>query len=152
MNEREIEEILKSIPEDEPRSQLEPYRELILRLRRKGRTYHRILEIVEEKFGVHVAYTTLYDFVQRRVRPRATESAAPPARGAPAPAEPPYAQPITYQSGRRYSQEEREEMRRRASVENHKPLFSVAEDTRPVFHYDPTHPLSNKPPAKKEEE
>jgi hypothetical protein len=77
MDEREIEELLKTIPEDEPRSQLEPYRELILRLRRQGRTYHRILEIINEKFGVQVAYATLYDFIQRRSRPRDEEPAAP---------------------------------------------------------------------------
>jgi hypothetical protein len=148
MDEREIEEILKSIPEDEPRSQLEPYRELILRLRRQGRPYQRILDIVNEKFGVQVAYATLYDFIQRRSRPRNEE----PAAVTPAPAETPAAQPSTDQPRRRFTQEQIEEMRRRASVENHKPSFPVVEETRPVFHYDPNRPLTNKPPAKKEEE
>jgi len=59
MDEREIEEIIKSIPEAEPRSQLEPYRELILRLRRQGRPYRLIQALLEKKFGVKVAIMTI---------------------------------------------------------------------------------------------
>jgi hypothetical protein len=149
MDEREIEEILKSIPEDEPRSQLEPYRELILRLRRQGRPYRRIQELLEEKFGVKVATPTLFRFVKRRARPRNEEPATTtPAAMTPSPAE----QPVTSQPRRRYSPEEIAAMRAAASVENHKPSFPVEEDTKPVFRYDPTRPLTNKPSAKKEEE
>jgi hypothetical protein len=90
VDEREIEEILKNIPPDEPRSQLEPYRELILRLRRQGRPYRRIQELLEEKLGVKVAIMTIHQFVKRRSRPRNEEPAAtPPAAVTPSPAEQP---------------------------------------------------------------
>jgi hypothetical protein len=77
VDEREIEEILQSIPPDEPRSRLEPYRELILRWRRQGRTYRRIRELLVEKFSINVTTPTLFRFVKRRARPRAEEPAAP---------------------------------------------------------------------------
>jgi len=148
VDEREIEEILKSIPPDEPRSRLEPYRELILRWRRQGRTYRRIRELLVEQFSIKVTTPTLFRFVKRRARPRDEKPAAPPA---PTPAAQPTAQPATYQPRLRRSQEEIEELRLRASVENHVPVYPIVEDTRPRFHFDPNRPLTNKPPVKKEE-
>jgi transposase len=59
-------EIFDSVPPDEPRSCLEPYKALILRLHNRGRTYRRIQQILAEKCGVTVAYSTLYEFVHRR--------------------------------------------------------------------------------------
>jgi hypothetical protein len=151
MDER-FEEIFNSIPPDEPRSRLEPYRELILRWRRQGRTYRRIQGLLAEQFSVEVATPTLFRFIQRRSRPRNEEPAAAPAAVTQTPAETPAAQPATSQPRRRYSPEEIAAMRAAASVENHKPSFPVEEDTKPVFRYDPTRPLTNKPSAKKEEE
>lgn len=69
MNERH-QQILESVPPDEPRSRLAPYRELILRMRRQGRTYHRIRQTLADKCGVRVAYATLYDYIKRCSRPR----------------------------------------------------------------------------------
>jgi hypothetical protein len=150
MDER-FEEIFNSIPPDEPRSRLEPYRELILRWRRQGRTYRRIQGLLVEQFSVEVTTPTLFRFVKRRSRTRNEEPAAtPPATVTPTPAAQPDA--TTIQPRRRFTEEQIEEMRRRASVENHKPSFPVEEDTKPVFRYDPTRPLTNKPSAKKEEE
>jgi hypothetical protein len=151
MDEREIEVILNSIPADEPRSQLEPYRELILRLRRQGRSYRRIQELLEEKLGVKVAIMTIHQFVKRRSRPR-NEERATTSPATVTPAEQPTGQSVASQTGRRYSPEEIAAMRAAASVENHKPSFPVEEDTRPVFRYDPNRPLTNKPSANKEEE
>jgi hypothetical protein len=129
VDEREIEEILKSIPEEEPRSQLEPYRELILRLRRQGRTYHRILEIINEKFAVQVAYATLYDFIQRRSRPRNEE----PAAAQPAPVTPtPAAQPdVQANPDSDTYAEARERMRRHKEappIAKPEPIFPVYTD------------------------
>ena len=42
----ELQRIFDSVPEDEPRSHLEPYRELILRWRRQGRSYRRIRQLL----------------------------------------------------------------------------------------------------------
>ncbi len=78
---------LENLPPAEPRSKLEPLRELILRWRQQGRSYRRIQQLLREKCQVDVAYETLRRFVQRRERPRSAEpepvAAAPPVSAAP---------------------------------------------------------------------
>ena len=64
---------LENLPPAEPRSKLEPLRELILRWRQQGRSYRRIQQLLREKCQVDVAYETLRRFVQRRERPRSAE-------------------------------------------------------------------------------
>src|SRR6266567_3052027 len=66
----ELQRIFDSVPEDKPRSRLEPYQELILRWRRQGRTYRRICDLLAEKCDIKVADMTLHEFVQKRSRPR----------------------------------------------------------------------------------
>jgi hypothetical protein len=61
---------LEDVPLDEARSRLEPFKALILRWRRQGRSYRRILRILRDECHVEVAYGPLYRFVQRRSRPR----------------------------------------------------------------------------------
>jgi hypothetical protein len=53
---------------------LAPYRELILRWRRQGRTYHRIRELLAQQFNVQVSYGVLYRFVKYRSKPRQLEA------------------------------------------------------------------------------
>jgi hypothetical protein len=69
----ELERIYETTAEDESRSRLEPYRELILRWRRQGRTYRRIQALLLEKCSIKVSTMTLHEFVQRRSRPRVVQ-------------------------------------------------------------------------------
>ena len=62
--------IADTVLEDEPRSRLEPYREVILRWRRQGRSYRRICKLLGDKFDLKVGRTALHEFVWRRSRPR----------------------------------------------------------------------------------
>ncbi len=62
--------IADSVLDDEPRSRLEPYREVILRWRRQGRSYRRICKLLGDKFDLKVGRTALHEFVWRRSRPR----------------------------------------------------------------------------------
>lgn len=71
----ELERIYEDLAPDEPHSRLEPYRDLILRLRRQGRTYHRIRSVLADKCGVKVAYATLDGYINRRARPRKVKPA-----------------------------------------------------------------------------
>lgn len=68
--------ILDSLPPKTPRSRLEPYRELIREMRRRGRTYREIAQVLAEKCQVTVAPSTVHDFV--RVRSQKSK-AKPPA-------------------------------------------------------------------------
>ena len=75
-----LQHIYESIEPDSSCSRLEPYRQVILRWRRTGHSYRRILRALSAN-GVKVAIGTLHEFVQRRSRPRADEPPpSPPAR------------------------------------------------------------------------
>jgi hypothetical protein len=62
--------ILESLPEKPPRSKLEPHRELIRELRRKGRTYREVAQLFHERLGLYVAASTLHFFVKVRAKHR----------------------------------------------------------------------------------
>jgi hypothetical protein len=66
----ELQQIFDNTPEDDPRSKLDPYRELILRWRRQGRSYRRICQLVTEQCSIKVSLATLHGFIERRSRPR----------------------------------------------------------------------------------
>lgn len=62
--------ILESLPEKQYRSKLEPHRELIRELRRKGRTYREVAQLFRGRLGLYVAPSTLHSFVKVRARHR----------------------------------------------------------------------------------
>ena len=68
--EPELRTILESLPEKPYRSKLEPHRELIRELRRKGRTYREVARLFEERLGLYVAPSTLHSFVKVRAKHR----------------------------------------------------------------------------------
>ena len=59
-----------NLPPKPPRSKLEPHRELIRELRRKGRTYREVSRLFAERLGLQVAPSTLHSFVKVRARHR----------------------------------------------------------------------------------
>jgi hypothetical protein len=61
MSENSFRDILATLPEKRPRSRLAPYRRLIAGLRRRGRTYREIVEILAEKCNLRVSVSTLLD-------------------------------------------------------------------------------------------
>ena len=58
------------LPPKPPRSKLEPYRDLIRELRRKGQTYRDVARIFQERLGLYVAPSTLHSFVKVRAKHR----------------------------------------------------------------------------------
>jgi transposase len=68
--EPELLTILESLPPKPPRSKLEPHRELIRELRRKGRTYREVARLFNDRLGLHVAPSTLHSFVKVRAKHR----------------------------------------------------------------------------------
>jgi hypothetical protein len=59
---------LGDLPPKPPRSKLEPHRELIRELRRKGRTYREVARLFHERLGLYVAPSTLHSFVKVRAK------------------------------------------------------------------------------------
>jgi hypothetical protein len=62
--------IFESLPPKSPRSKLEPHRELIRELRRKGRTYREVALLFRERLGLYVAPSTPHSFVKVRAKHR----------------------------------------------------------------------------------
>ena len=134
-----LQQIFDSVPADEPRSRLDPYRELILRWRRQGKSHDRIRQLLSDKCDVKVAYGPLYRYIQRRSRPRKGPPETEIEQPAMTPAEP---MPSPLSFGKRLSPEERaaqvEFIRSLNKPESQQPAKS------PVFSFDPDKPRSNK--------
>jgi hypothetical protein len=64
-----LESLLDSLPPKPSRSKLEPYREFIRELRRRGRSYQEITHILRDRCGVTAGVNSVYNFV--RVREKA---------------------------------------------------------------------------------
>ena len=136
-------EILDGLPDKPPRSRLEPYRELIRELRRRGRTFRDIAHILAEKCEVQVTASGVHDFVRNRSRVRgkstkriATDAmkTAPTAIGV-----------DSTDSVRKPSTDDVQ--RRIVALKARKPVKKAVSD---VFQFDPTEPLRLKKPRKPE--
>ena len=75
---REFDEIIKALPDRVPRSRLEAYRNLMEELRRNGRTFREIAEVLDTQCGVRVTRSGGHDFLRRRdgAAPRSTKAAS----------------------------------------------------------------------------
>jgi hypothetical protein len=77
---RNVQDLLKNLPEKPPRSKLEPYREFIRELRLKRWSYRDIAALFEEELKLAVAPSTLHNFVKVRAKQRSV-LALPPLAG-----------------------------------------------------------------------
>jgi hypothetical protein len=69
-----FEAILNSLPAKEPRSRLEPYGELIIEMRKRGRSYREIAQVLKKACGLKVGASTVNDFVLARSKSKAKPS------------------------------------------------------------------------------
>jgi hypothetical protein len=122
----DLKKILAELPIKPPRSRLEPYREFIEELRRRGRTYRDIADILAEKCAVHVTGSGVHDFVRTRNRAK-TKLAGPRNVGNPMEAE---TSPASASS---------EDVQRKIAAL--KPRKAPTVPGPPGFEYDPDQPL-----------
>jgi hypothetical protein len=66
--EANLQEILDNLDKKVPRSSLAPYRDLILELRRRNRTYREILQILADHCQIRVSISTLHNFLHGQQR------------------------------------------------------------------------------------
>jgi hypothetical protein len=141
----ELQRIFDNTPEDDPRSSLDPYGELILRWRRQGKSYRRICKLLADKCGIQITKTPLHEFVQRRSRPRKSQpemeaeqlSARPAAQIQPASIP-------SRTSGIHAKLSPEEAARRRELLQSlrNKPALEPKPAVLEEFHYDPDQPLT----------
>lgn len=142
----ELQRIYDNVPEDRPKSRLEPYRELILRWRRQGRSHRRIAGFLREECKVRVSGEAVRKFVNLRSRPR---KAQPDLEIEPATVQPVERSSAAVSAVERIPRMSIEERRAQADAirANFKPLFAKQE-IKPLFDYDPDKPLTLKPKEK----
>jgi hypothetical protein len=141
-----FQDILDSLREKPPRSRLEPYRDLIEELRRRGRTFREIAHILAEKCQVETAASTIHDFIRTRSR-RAQRS---PIRSSNrAQKQVPLATTLGVEMGTPAAKAGAtvDEVRRKIAAL--KVRKSVIDPTPEGFHFDPSEPLRLKNPGKK---
>ena len=125
--------ILESLPPKGPRSQLEPYTELIQELRKRGWSYREIASILAERCGVRVAIHTVYNFVRVRAATanEARSMRAAAERSSPAPS-----------SGLSDILPQRDgEVWDRIRALKERPVAACTQGPEKVFHYDETEAL-----------
>lgn len=64
----EFDDILDHLPPTPPRSQIAPYAGLLREMRKRGRTYREIAQVLREKFRVRVAPGTIHAFLEVRAK------------------------------------------------------------------------------------
>jgi hypothetical protein len=60
--------ILNNLPARPPRSRLEPYHQLILEMRKRGRSYREITRVLKQSCNIRVGTSTVNDFVLARTK------------------------------------------------------------------------------------
>ena len=63
-----FEAVLKRLPQKRYRSCLEPYKDLIREMRKRGCCYREIAQVLHEEFGLKVGMSTINDFVLSRMK------------------------------------------------------------------------------------
>src|SRR6266849_612208 len=135
-------DILDALPGKPPRSRLEPYRELIEELRRRGWAYRDIAHILAEKCQVQVSASGVHNFVRTR-SPAKGKSAKRTAADAMKTA--PTAPEAGIMNSAQEPSTDDELQRRILALKARKPATKSAAD---AFQFDPTQPLRLKKPGK----
>jgi hypothetical protein len=68
-----IRQILAELPHRRERSSLEPYRELVLEMRRLGYSYREMARLLADRCGVKISHAAVHNFVRRHTRRLAAE-------------------------------------------------------------------------------
>jgi hypothetical protein len=77
-----IRKILAEIPDRSERSSLDPYRDLVLEMRRRGYSYREMAQLLADRCEVKISHAAIHNFVRRQARGLAAEQAqARPASG-----------------------------------------------------------------------
>ena len=141
-----LKDILDALPTKSPRSRLEPYREFIQELRRRGRTYRDIASILSEKCQVQVSASGIHDFVRTRYRSEQKSRRREPKGTITLMAAPALAQIETTATAAKVDAPADAVRRQIAALETRK---SVIEPTPERFRFDPSEPLRLKKLGKK---
>jgi hypothetical protein len=131
-----IADLLNTIPDNPPRSKLEPHSDVIAALRKKRYTYRQISQFLSEHLQVNAAPSTIHDFLRvRRSRARKLRTPVVERR--------PKAEPVTTPVPRP-TQAVGDVKKRIAAFKNRSGKDG---ETKPRFVYDEAEPLQLREPG-----
>ena len=144
-----FQDILDGIPEKAPRSSLEPYRELIRELRRRGRTYREIAHILAEKCQLRAAESTINRFLRKRMvtKAKSTASRIPKPAKTTGPTTGPATESIACPNSPQVERPSHNDIQERIAALKRKP--APAPSNPQLFRYDPDEPLHLPPKDRK---
>ena len=128
-----LKKILDELPDKPPRSRLEPYSEFIEELRRRGRTYRDVADILAEKCAVQVTGSGVHDYLRTRSRAKASLAEVSPSKAT----QSPVSTPVAGDSLAAASSGEQVQ-RKIAALKARNPSM---EPSLPGFEYNPDEPL-----------
>jgi len=65
LDEAQIEALLQGLPDRAIRSGLEPYRKLVLEMRRRNFSYRQIAKLLADRCGFEISHSAIRDFVRK---------------------------------------------------------------------------------------
>jgi IS30 family transposase len=131
-----IVDLLNSLPDNPPRSKLEPHSEVISTLRKKRYTYRQISQFLHDHQKVDAAPSTIHDFIRvRRRQGKRTDAEFVQPRRDPKPVSTPETRPAETPDG----------LQQRIAALKHRSRNDS--ETKPRFVYDEAEPLQLRDPA-----
>ena len=138
---KQLKDILKSLPPRRPRSRLEPYADLIAAMRRRDWPFRDIARVLAERCNINVSPSNVHHFVKvRTVKSNRRKTALPPARLASGDA------PVAERNVRTDAATDVD--RKIAALKQRR---SAASPSSKGFEYDPSEPLRLPEPGKRKQ-
>jgi hypothetical protein len=141
----EFQEILNSLSEKPARSRLDPYQNVIKELLSRGRTYREIAQILFQKCGLHISFSTIHYFVHTRSRSKPKPAKTHPPKMKKQTVAPTAGNEENETAVLRKEIRTDEKIYQRIAKLKNRPALSDA--TSKLFHYDPDEPLHIIPKA-----
>ena len=129
LDEAQIAALLHGLPDQASRSGLEPYRELVLEMRRRNFSYRQVAKVLVERCGFEISHSSIHDFIRKHCDTTLPATSS----GVEEPTKP--ATPCLRSERRGTDASIRDRI---AALKRQKPEPQVEE---PAFHFDPSKPL-----------
>jgi hypothetical protein len=139
-----ISRLLDDLPDNPPRSKLEPHADVIAALRRKRHTYREIAEFFREHLSITVSPSTIHDFVRVR-RGQGKRNVGSAQEGVPTDPKALH-RPMATENPSAADEAARQRiaaLKRRAPAEEPQPLFKYEEDEPLKLHRKPPSPKTD---------
>jgi hypothetical protein len=132
----QLRQILDELRDRETRSSLDPYRELLIGMRRRRYSYREISRLLTERCGLEISHSAVHDFVKRHC-PELSGGCPSLKSGGTRQSDPATARTESRES--RAEPEQPQAVRERIAAMKRRPRLAANDE--PEFQFDPSQPL-----------